>query len=264
MSERFQQLRLLEAILFAASEALGREQLARHLPEGADLDGLMEELAGLYANRGVHLVQASGRWAFRTAPDLAGLMQIESKIARRLSRAALETLAIVAYHQPVTRGEIEEIRGVGLSKGTLDTLLEIGWIKPKGRRRTPGRPVTWGTTDDFLDHFSLETLDALPHAGELKAAGLLDSRPALTALGAHGLLLEDEAVEGVEGKEEDPVEEEPWDILAAEFGEDRQEGAEEAPEDETPPEPDNSAGIQRARPGPADGIQAMPTEKGHG
>lgn len=279
MNERFQQLRLLEAILFTAAEPLGRAQLARHLPEGADLDGLMEELIGLYANRGVQLIKAGQRWAFRTAADLSGLMQVESKVVRRLSRAAMETLAIIAYHQPVTRGEIEEIRGVGLSKGTLDTLLEIGWIKPRGRRRTPGRPVTWGTSDDFLDHFGLEGIDALPNAGELKAAGLLDSRPAITALGARGLLsdAESETAEAEEDEEEDPVEEEPWDILAAEFGENSRETAPEIeaeavaqpetkgePETTARPEPGNAAGIQRARPAPADGIQSVPADKDHG
>jgi segregation and condensation protein B len=276
MNERFQQLRLLEAILFAAAEPLGRPQLARHLPEGADFDGLMEELTGLYANRGVHLLKAGERWAFRTAADLSGLMQVENTVVRRLSRAAMETLAIIAYHQPVTRGEIEEIRGVGLSKGTLDTLLEIGWIKPKGRRRTPGRPVTWGTSDDFLDHFGLEGIDALPNAGELKAAGLLDSRPAVTALGASGLLSEADS-ETAEAEEEDPVEEEPWDILAAEFGENLRETDLEAepvieaepetesePENTALPEPGNAAGIQRARSAPADGIQPVPADKEHG
>jgi len=220
MNERFERLRLLEAILFASAEPLSGKQLARHVPEGADLGDLLEELAGLYANRGVNLVQSGGYWAFRTAPDLAGLMQVENKVVRRLSRAALETLAVVAYHQPVTRGEIEEIRGVGLSKGTLDTLLEIDWVKPKGRRRTPGRPVTWGTTENFLDHFGLEALDALPRAGELKATGLLDSRPAIMALGERGLLTDDPETPSDPDHEEDPIEEEPWDILAAEFGED--------------------------------------------
>lgn len=222
MSDRLQHLRLLEALLFASPEPLGRAQLERHLPEGADFDGLIAELMTTYENRGVVLYQAGGRWAFRTAPDLAGLMQIEKQVAKKLSRAALETLAIVAYHQPVTRGEIEEIRGVALSKGTLDTLLEAGWVKPKGRRRTPGRPVTWGTTPDFLDQFGLESLDALPRAGELKAAGLLDKRPALTALTDRGrlaLALEAETGAEEEGEADDPVEGEPWDILAAEFEE---------------------------------------------
>lgn len=190
--DRFQQLRLLEALLFASAEPLGRAELSRFLPEEADLPGLLAELQGLYANRGVVLErQGEGgreRWAFRTAPDLAPLMQLETETRRKLSRAAVDTLAIVAYHQPVTRGEIEEIRGVALSKGTLDTLLEAGWIKPRGRRQTPGRPLTWGTTPAFLDHFGLESLKELPGLEELKAAGLLDTRPAITALGERGLL----------------------------------------------------------------------------
>ena len=223
MSDKFQQMRLLEAILFASPEPLGRAQLARHLPEGTDLDGLMEDLSGLYANRGVTLFQAGARWAFRTAPDLAGLMQIEKQVERRLSRAALETLAIIAYHQPATRGEIEEIRGVALSKGTMDTLLEAGWIRPKGRRRTPGRPVTWAPTDDFLDQFGLESLEALPHIAELKAAGLLDSRPAVAALGARDRLPEPgpaPASEDDGDEAEESLEAEPWELLAAEFEED--------------------------------------------
>ncbi len=189
-SDRFSQLRLIEALLFTSAEPLGVEQIRRHLPEDIDLDPLLEELRGLYANRGVNLVRLGQRWAFRTAADVAPLMQIETTVARKLSRAATETLAIVAYHQPVTRAEIEEVRGVALSRGTLDTLLEASWIKPRGRRRTPGRPVTWGTTDTFLDHFGLESLDSLPGVAELKAAGLIDSRPAITALGGRGRLLD--------------------------------------------------------------------------
>ena len=188
-SDRFDQLRLVEALLFASAEPLGAEQIRRLLPADTDLEPLMEELAGLYANRGVNLVRVGQRWAFRTAADVAPMMQIETTVSRKLSRAAIETLAIVAYHQPVTRAEIEEIRGVALSRGTLDTLLEASWIRPRGRRRTPGRPVTWGTTDGFLDHFGLENLDNLPGIAELKAAGLIDSRPAITALGARGRLL---------------------------------------------------------------------------
>lgn len=221
MSDRFEQLRLIEAILFASAEPLGPAQLSRHLPEGTDLAALMQELAALYANRGVNLVQAGDRWAFRTASDLAPLMQIEHKVVRKLSRAALETLAVIAYHQPVTRGEIEEVRGVALSKGTLDTLLEAGWIKPKGRRRTPGRPVTWATTPDFLDHFGLEGLDALPGLAELKAAGLLDARPAISAMGERvGPADAEDASATSGGSDDEPEEGDPWDLLAAEFGED--------------------------------------------
>ncbi|MGF1630998.1 MAG: SMC-Scp complex subunit ScpB [Kiloniellaceae bacterium] len=184
----FDNLRLVEALLFASAEPLAPAQLARFLPDDCVLEPLLADLEALYANRGVNLVKRGGRWAFRTAEDLAPRMELENKVVRKLSRVALETLAVIAYHQPVTRAEIEEIRGVALSKGTLDALLEIGWIRPKGRRKTPGRPVTWGTSDAFLDHFGLESTDALPGVEELKAAGLLDARPALTALGDRGLL----------------------------------------------------------------------------
>jgi segregation and condensation protein B len=185
MSEdRFQLIRLLEAMLFAAAEPLPAPALGKRLPEGANVDELLLELQGLYANRGVNLVRHEDLWCFRTASDLADRLAIETTVTRKLSRAAIETLAIVSYHQPVTRAEIEEIRGVALSQGTLDKLLEVGWIKPKGRRQTPGRPVTWVTTDAFLSHFGLESLEALPGVEELKAAGLLDARPAISTLGA--------------------------------------------------------------------------------
>jgi segregation and condensation protein B len=174
--ERFGLLRILEAMLFAAREPLSEKDLASRLPEGADIVGMLEELKAQFANRGVHLTPVGAAWAFRTAPDLAAYMEVEKSVVRRLSRAAVETLAIIAYHQPVTRAEIEEIRGVSLSRGTLDILLEAGWIRPRGRRRVPGKPITWGTSDAFLDHFGLESLSVLPGVEELKAAGLLDKR----------------------------------------------------------------------------------------
>jgi segregation and condensation protein B len=171
-----QHLRLLEALIFAGTQALDEKELADRLPNDADVARLLADLAELYAHRGVNLVKVAGGYAFRTAPDLSEKLKIERPVTRKLSRAAIETLAIIAYHQPVTRTEIEQVRGVGLSKGTLDLLFEQNWIRPMGRRRVPGRPVTWGTTDFFLEHFGLPTLDDLPGHEEMKAAGLLDPR----------------------------------------------------------------------------------------
>ncbi|QFT32283.1 hypothetical protein FIV00_17460 [Labrenzia sp. THAF82] len=168
-------LRMIEALLFASSEPLSLEELTLRLPEGSDVLSLLEDLQQTYAPRGVNLVRVAGKWCFRTAEDLAYLMHRNVEEQRKLSRAALETLAIIAYHQPVTRAEIEEIRGVSTSKGTLDVLLETTWIRMRGRRRTPGRPVTYGTTEQFLVHFGLENVKDLPGLEELKGAGLLDS-----------------------------------------------------------------------------------------
>ena len=179
-----QHLRMLEAVLFASADPLSDRELAHRLPEDAAIPALLAALKAHYADGGVNLVQAGKTWAFRTAPDLAAVLSRDKVTKRKLSRAALETLAIIAYHQPVTRAEIEEIRGVQLSKGTLDVLFDQGWIRPKGRRQTPGRPVTWGTTDTFLDHFGLESLGELPGVDELKMAGLLDARPAIQIYGA--------------------------------------------------------------------------------
>jgi segregation and condensation protein B len=186
-ADRREQLRILEALLFAASEPLAEHYLSTHLKSGDDVTALLEELKGFYASRGINLVKIGGKWAFRTADDLSYLLERHATEQRRLSKAAMETLAIIAYHQPVTRAEIEEIRGVVISRGTLDMLLEIGWIRPKGRRETPGRPVTWATTDAFLEHFGLESCDALPGIEELKAAGLLDARATVATLGTQGL-----------------------------------------------------------------------------
>jgi len=171
--DTFEHLRIVEAVLFAASEPLDEASLIARLPDGAVLAPLLDQLRSHYASRGINLVYVAGKWAFRTADDLAFIMHREAVEQKRLSRAGLETLAIIAYHQPVSRAEIEEVRGVAVSKGTLDVLLETGWIRLKGRRRTPGRPITYGTSDQFLDHFGLEGLDDLPGVDELKAAGLL-------------------------------------------------------------------------------------------
>jgi segregation and condensation protein B len=170
-------LRMTEALLFAASEPLDTKALSTSLPEGADVAALLSALQRTYEACGVNLVCVAGKWQFRTAPDLAFLLRKEKPEQRRLSRAAIETLAIIAYHQPVTRAEIEDVRGVMLSKGTLDVLMEIGWVKIRGRKRTPGRPVTFGTTDTFLIQFGLESVNHLPGLDELKAAGFLEAIP---------------------------------------------------------------------------------------
>ena len=183
MKDQRKALRVLEAILFAVSEPVTEEALAKRLPEGTDITPLIQELSRQYEGRGIVLQAVAGRWAFRTAPDLSGVLEMEIKIPRKLSRAAVEVLAIIGYHQPITRGEIEEIRGVALSRGTLDLLLEIGWIRPVGKRKTPGRPVTWGTTQEFLNHFNLNKVSDLPGADELKAAGLLDTRSTRSIFG---------------------------------------------------------------------------------
>jgi segregation and condensation protein B len=173
---RPEELRLLEAMLFASAEPLDEKSLAARLPQGVDVDAALVRLQQEYSSFGVNLVRVNGKWTFRTASDLAWLLSHESVEPRKLSRAAIETLAIIAYHQPVTRAEIEEIRGVTTSKGSVDVLLETGWIRPRGRRKTPGRPVTYGTTEAFLSHFGLDAVGDLPGVEELKGSGLLDGR----------------------------------------------------------------------------------------
>jgi len=170
------QLRILEALLFASTEPLSASQMLPYLGDGADILKCLATLSERYASRGVNLVQRGDKWAFRTAEDLGFLLRRQEQETRPLSRAALETLSIIAYHQPATRAEIEEVRGVATGKGTIDILLESGWVRMRGRRRTPGRPVTYGTTDAFLDHFSLESLGDLPGLDELKGSGLLSNR----------------------------------------------------------------------------------------
>ncbi len=176
-------LRLIEAILFASAEPVPERNLAERLSEGCDIPALLAELADHYRDRGIQLACVAGGWTFRTAEDLASHLRLEKRVMRKPSRAAVETLAVVAYHQPVTRSEVEEIRGVAASRGTFDILLEAGWIRPVGRRSGPGRPITWGTTTAFLEHFGLASLADLPGLDELKAAGLIDTRPASVAAG---------------------------------------------------------------------------------
>ncbi|MAZ03716.1 MAG: SMC-Scp complex subunit ScpB [Sneathiella sp.] len=170
-------VRMAEALLFAAKEPLDEATLVQRLPEGAEIPAILATLEQQYRHKGVNLTRLAGKWTFLTAPDLSWLLEEERETTRRLSRAALETLAIIAYHQPATRAEIEEIRGVGLSRGTMDVLFEAGWIRPRGRRRTPGRPVTYGVTEDFLIHFGLDDIKDLPGFDEMKAAGLLSTEP---------------------------------------------------------------------------------------
>jgi segregation and condensation protein B len=171
-----EETRIVEALIFASANPVPEAYLAERLPAGTDLAAILVALKAFYAGRGVNLVSIDRHWAFRTAADLSFAVRRDQHEVRRLSRAALEVLAIIAYHQPVTRAEIEDVRGVQTSKGTLDVLLEAGWVKFRGRRRTPGRPVTFGTTRDFLDHFGLEEIRDLPGMEELKAAGLLSGR----------------------------------------------------------------------------------------
>lgn len=177
--QQTEQLNILEALLFAAPQPLTPQAILERMPENADLAVLLPQLQANYNDRGIELVEINGAYAFRTAKSVAGALTIEKDVERRLSRAALETMAVIAYHQPITRAEIENIRGVATHKGTIDQLLEMGWIKPGKRRETPGRPLTWLTTNVFLDHFGLGSIMELPGLEDLKAAGLLDRRPAI-------------------------------------------------------------------------------------
>jgi segregation and condensation protein B len=195
-------LRLLEALLFASPSPVDLDAMRQRLPEGADIAALLDELTAIYAPRGVNIVHVGGGWTIRTAADLAPRLKLTHKVARKLSRAAIETLAIVAYHQPVTRAEIEEIRGVVISKGTLDTLMEAGWIVPKGRKQTAGRPVTWVTTEAFLLHFGLASLSDLPGIDELRAAGLIGPRPDIILTETIGVAAE-ERLPDVPGENDD-------------------------------------------------------------
>ncbi len=197
-----QETRIVEALLFAATEPVSTYFLAERLPEGTDIGAILEDLQTLYVSRGVNVARVAGKWSLRTAEDLSPHLRIERKVSRKPSRAAVESLAIISYHQPVTRSEVEEIRGVSVSKGSFDVLLEAGWIKPVGRRRTPGRPTTWGTTPVFLEEFGLDSLADLPGVDELKASGLLDTRPAGTIIGDTGEMYTGAGAEGAPEDEE--------------------------------------------------------------
>jgi len=177
-----EQLKVLEAVLFATNEPLSPKALHERLPEEADLNMLLQDLKAQYEGRGVSLIEVDGHWAFRTSSEIAEILTIEKDVNKKMSRAMLETMAIIAYHQPLTRAEIENIRGVATHRGTLDTLMEMEWVKPGRRRETPGRPLTWVTTTKFLDHFQLEQINDLPGLEDLKASGLLDKRPAIDTI----------------------------------------------------------------------------------
>ena len=181
-NEYISEIRLVEALLFASQRPLKAQDIEERLPVGVPVMELISALKNDYLSRGVNLVNIAGGWTFRTADDLKDNLRSLVQVKRRLSAAAIETLAIIAYHQPVTRGDIESIRGVAVSRGTLDTLLECNWIRPRGRRRVPGRPLQWGTSEEFLEYFSLENLNDLPGLEELKATGLLEKRDSLTSL----------------------------------------------------------------------------------
>lgn len=201
MSDHHDHIRMVEALLFASKEPLDEANIAARLPEEADIAQALEDIQKHYENKGFNLVKLAGKWLFVTAADLSWLLQDEKEKTRKLSRAALETLAIIAYHQPITRTEIEEIRGVGLSRGVMDVLFDAGWIRPRGRRRTPGKPVTYGITEEFLIHFGLDDIRDLPGFDELKAAGLLTTEPS-------GLFDDIAPVQDGESAVRDPEEEE--------------------------------------------------------
>lgn len=190
--EAVQEKRVLEALLFATTEPLSVQELYDRVEGDPDIAAILLELKGEYSQRGVNLIELEGKWAFRTAMDLADSLTLEKTVKRKLSRAAMETLAIIAYHQPITRSEVENIRGVSTTRGTIDLLMEIGWIKPGRRREVPGRPLTWVTCTSFLDHFALSGLMDLPGLDELKANGLLDRRPSIETIPATGELFDED------------------------------------------------------------------------
>ena len=199
MRELADGVRAVEATLFASLEPLGIQEIKDHVGESVDVRAALEELQAYYAGRGIELVERGKRWHFQTAADLAHILRREREDSRKLSRAAVETLAIIAYHEPVSRAEIEAIRGVQISKGTLDVLMEAGWVRPAGRREVPGRPLTFATTQEFLTHFGLKSRRDLPGIDDLKAAGLLD--PVDTALERLGLEAEDDVELETDGED---------------------------------------------------------------
>jgi segregation and condensation protein B len=238
-------LRMLEAMLFAAAGPLSLAEIAQRMPEGIALEPLLSALQADYAERGVNLRRIDDRWAFRTAADVAFVMRRDVVDEKKLSRAAVETLAVIAYHQPVTRAEIEEVRGVSVSSGTLDILLEAGWARLRGRRRTPGRPVTFGTTPEFLDHFGLESIGDLPGLADLKAAGLIEAL-GTAPLGDHFPTPSDDPALT---SDEDPLEDEPGSldldaVLAAEDDSEPEDPVE--PPDETEPAGETAVGEAEA------------------
>lgn len=237
--ERLEDLRIVEALLFASSAPLDEEWLKSQLRHGSDIRALLEDIAAVYASRGVNLVRVAGKWVFRTAEDLGYLLERHSVEERRLSRAALETLAIIAYHQPVTRAEIEDIRGVTTSAGTLDILMEAGWIRPRGRRRAPGKPLTYGTTDSFLAHFGLDTVKDLPGLADLKAQGLLDGHlpPGFTVPDPSVVasLMPDELPLETEDEEEEPESDAGEDDAAEETGDAAEDEGDDPSSDDSGP-----------------------------
>ncbi len=245
VDHREEDLRLVEALLFASADPLDAAAIAERLPDGVKVEPLIAELAAHYESRGINLVRVAGGWTLRTAPDLGLRLRLEQKVARKLSRAALETLAIIGYHQPVTRAEIEEIRGVVISKGTLDTLMEIGWIAPKGHRETPGRPATWVTTQEFLKHFGLGEIRDLPGVDELRAAGLIGPRPVVSL--SETAMPDLPPVEDREDSDEDDAEE-PRDLT--EEGDAENEAAQDEPSEDVSHE--DEPGDAELAPSPAE------------
>ena len=228
-------LRMLEAILFATAEPISPQQMLERLPEGADLNVFLPQLKEQYAGRGVELMEIDGKFALRTAADVGEALTVEREVSKKMSKAALETLSIIAYHQPITRAEIENIRGVATHKGTLDILMEMGWVKPGRRRETPGRPLTWMTTTNFLDHFQLESIMDLPGLDDLKASGLLDRRAAIETIPDTGDMFENadvDAEEIMDASDEDAYDEQNYKDIQAKRQKMNETESEEQGEDE--------------------------------